>query len=278
MTLATTTHGASHLRVLRVLRRGDRHDLRDLTVSIRLEGDFRQPYQSRPPAGAIPPATLETFVHGALRAAGDAEIEAIGLAICRDLFSSYRQLSRVRVEIAEQPWTRPDIGGRPQGQCFLFGGAERRMVTVTSNGVQTSVVSGIDDLTLMRTAGFLAAPAGRADNGTDDAVQALIVGSLAARWTYHDPQVTFGPYRRGVRTIIVETFAMHAARSIDYTLQAIGEAIVDAYQEIRDVTLTMAEHPCRPVDPMAGPAPDVDDLVVIGNTPLAVVDVHVERR
>lgn len=273
----TSRHGESRLRVLRVVRRGDRHDPRDLTFSIRFEGDFRLPFDDGRPAGVIPRATLETYVYGAVRDEGDAEIESLGLAVCRNLFAAHRQLSHVRVEITEQPWVRPDIGGRAQGQSFVLGGREQRTVVVTSNGLQTSVVSGIDDLMLMRTAGFLPAQTGRPDDGTQDAVQGFLVGSLAARWTYRDPQVTFGPYRRGVRTAIVETFAMHAARSVEDTLGAMGDAILEAYEEIRDVTLTMCERPCRPVDVFAAPGPDLDDLFVTSEEPLGVVEVRVDR-
>jgi urate oxidase len=263
--------------VLRVLRRGDRHDPRDLTFSVRLEGDSPAALENGRPAGMIPRATLETFVYRAVRSEGGAEIESLGLAVCRDLFTAHPRLSRVRVEIAEQPWVRPDIGGRAQGQSFVLGSREHRTVAVTSNGIQMSVVSGIDHLTLMRTAGFLPAHGGRTDDGTEDAVQALLVGSLSARWTYRDPQVTFGPYRRGVRTAIVETFAMHAARSVAETLGAMGETILEAYEEIRDVTLTMHERTCRPVDPFTAPGPDLDDLFVTTDEPIGVVEVRADR-
>ena len=54
-----------------------------------------------------------------------------------------------------------DVGGKPQGQAFLLGGPEQRTAAITSNGTQTAVVSGIDQLVLMRTSGFLpAAPLG----------------------------------------------------------------------------------------------------------------------
>ena len=38
--IGASSHGESHLRMLRVVRRGDRHDARDLTVACRVEGDF----------------------------------------------------------------------------------------------------------------------------------------------------------------------------------------------------------------------------------------------
>ena len=68
----------------------------------------------------------------------------------------------------------------------------------------------------------------RADDGLEDAVQALLVGGLTAKWTYANADVTFGPYRQGVRAALTETFAMHAARSVQ-------PALCDGRRRARDV-------------------------------------------
>ncbi|MGH9371501.1 MAG: hypothetical protein ACRD15_08225, partial [Vicinamibacterales bacterium] len=165
-----------------------------------------------------------------------------------------------------------------QGHSFVQGGPELRTTAVTSNGTQTAVVSGIEQLALMRTSGFLPRqPAARADDGTEDSVQTLIVGSLSARWTYSNPEVTFGPYRRGVRAAVSDTFAMHAARSVQYTLYAIADVILGAYEEILDVTLSMQERPYRPADLFRAEVENPDELFVAAEEPLGVVEVTVER-
>jgi urate oxidase len=276
--LGASSQGESRLRMLRIVRRGDRHDARDLTVSIRFEGDFATAFLEGRPDGIIPGETLKSFVHQVVREHAGAEIEAVGLALCRLVLEAHRQVSRVRVEIAEQSWSRMDVSGKPQGQVFVLGGPEQRTVTITSNGTQTSVVAGIDQLTLMRTSGFLARRTGpRADDGLDDAVQALLVGSLSARWTYSNADVTFGPYRQGVRAAIAETFAMHAARSVQHTLYAIADVVLATYEEILDVTLAMHERPYRPADLFSAQLENPDELFVAAEEPLGVVEVTVER-
>ena len=42
--IGASSHGESQLRMLRVVRRGDRHDARDLTVACRFEGDFTEAF------------------------------------------------------------------------------------------------------------------------------------------------------------------------------------------------------------------------------------------
>ena len=276
--LGASSQGESRLRMLRIVRRGDRHDARDLTVSIRFEGDFATAFREGRSDGLIPGETLKTFVHTTAREHAGAEIEVLGLALCRRVLETHRQISKVRIEIAEQPWTRMDVGGKPQGQAFLLGGPEQRTAAITSNGTQTAVVSGIDQLVLMRTAGFFSRrPPARADDGLEDSIQALLVGALSAKWTYSNADVTFGPYRQGVRAAMTDTFAMHAARSVQHTLYAIADVVLATYEEILDVTLAMHERPYRPADLFSAGMENPDELFVAAEEPLGVVEVTVER-
>ena len=276
--LGASSQGESRLRMLRIVRKGDRHDPRDLTVSLRFEGGLAPAFLEGKADGIIPGETLKSFVHQVARDHGGTEVEPFALALCRRILEAHRQMTRVRVEVAEQPWTRLDVGGKAQGQAFVMGGPEMRTTAVTSNGTQTAVVSGIEDLVLMRTSGFLPRrPGARADDGTEDLVQALFVGALSARWTYSNADVTFGPYRQGIRAAIAETFAMHAAKSVQYTLYAIAEVVFATYEEILDITLAMHERPYRPADLFRAQLENPDELFVTADAPLGVVEVTVER-
>lgn len=277
--LGSSSQGESRLRMLRIVRKGDRHDPRDLTVSVRFEGGLEPAFLEGRADAVIPGETLKTLVHQVAREAPNVEVEAFGLALCRRVLDSHRPITRVRVEVAEQPWNRMDVGGKAQGQAFVLGGPEQRTAAVTSNGTQTAVVAGIEQLMLMRTSGFLPhrRRGPRADDGTEDSVQGLLVGSLSARWTYSNAEVTFGPYRQGVRAAITDTFAMHAARSIQYTLYAIADVVLSTYQEILDITVAMHERPYRPADLFRAQIENPDELFVAAEEPLGVVEVTVER-
>ena len=264
--------------MLRIVRKGDRHDPRDLTVSVRFESGLASAFLEGRSEGLIPGEALKGLVHHVARQHAGAEIEEFGLALCSHVLDKHSQISRVRVEITEQPWNRINVGGKAQGQAFVLGGPEQRTAAVTSNGTHTAVVSGVDQLLLMRTSGFLPRRTGhRADDGTEDAVQSLLVGSVSAKWTYSNADVTFGPYRQGVRAAIADTFAMHAARSVQYTLYAVADVVLATYDEILDVTLAMHERPYRPADLFRDQIEMLDDLFVAAEEPVGVVEVTVER-
>ena len=279
--IGASSHGESRLRMLRVVRRGDRHDARNLTVSCKFEGDFADAFVDGRSSGLLPGEALKSLVHTTAREHAGAEIERFGLVLCDRLLTGYPRVTRARVEIAEQPWNRLEVGGKAQGQAFLNGTPERRTTAITSNGKQLAVVSGLEHLTLMRTSGLAPArrkPSDEGDaSGLDDGLQRLLVATLSARWTYTSPDVTFGPYRQGVRSAIVETFGCHASRSVQHTLYAIANVVLSSYEEISDVSLTLQELPYRPADMFRAGVENPDELFVAVEEPVGVVEITLER-
>src|SRR5205085_6117241 len=236
----SSSYCESRLRMLRVLRKGDRHDPKDLTIALRFEGDAD---------AMVPGEAIKNLVHRVARGQEHAAIESLGLAMCTLILQEYASIGLARVEIVEQPWARLDAGGKVQGQAFTPGGVERRTAAVSSNGTRVSVTSGLENLVLLKTAGFVPHDATeRADDAAADGLQRLFIATLSARWSYTSGEIAFGPYRQGIRAAIVETFAWHTGRSVQETLSAIADVVLASYQEIADVTLSLEERPYRPVD------------------------------
>ena len=190
-----SSHGESRLRMLRIVRRGDRHDPKDLTVSCRFESAADASLDE--PAGAtVPGEALKNLVHATARerrpTARSSRSRSPSASACSTTFP---QITRVRVEVAEQVWSRLEIGGKAQGQAFEAGGAERRTTAVTSNGRQIAVVSGIEDLLLLRTAGL--APRRRGSRTTAAGCRTACSGCWSARSARGGP--TAAPTSRSVR-------------------------------------------------------------------------------
>ena len=265
--------------MVRIVRRGDRHDPRDLSVSCRFEGSFAAAFEEGRTDGLLPGETLKNIVYGVARDHGAEEIEALGLALCDRLLTGHVQITRVRVDVSEQRWSRLEAGGKAQGQTFAGGSSERRTAAVTSNGKQLAVVSGVEDLVLMRTSGFAPSRPRVVDHtGTSDGLQRLLVATLAARWTYTSADVTFASYRQGVRATIVDTFAWHASGSVQHTLYNIADVVLASYQEIAEISLALHERPYRPADLFTAGVENPDELFVALDEPVGIVEVTVERE
>lgn len=273
----SSSYGESRLRMLRVMRRGDRHDPKDLTIALRFEGNFGAAFKDGDQAGLLPGEAIKNLVHRVARGQEHAAIEALGLAICERLLELHSSIGLARVEIVEQPWARLDAGGKAQGQAFTPGGVEHRTATVSSNGTRASVTSGLENLVLMRTGGFVPDRRGKAsDEATADGLQRLFVAALSARWSYVSGDIAFGPCRQGVRAAIVETFAWHKGPTVQETLYAIADVVLASYLEIAEVTLSLQERPYRPVD-LLELALDGDALFIAHDEPVGVVEITVGR-
>jgi urate oxidase len=262
----SSSYGESRLRMLRVLRKGDRHDPKDLTIALRFEGRAE---------AMVPGEVIKNLVHRVARAQDYAAIESLGLAMCSRILQEQPSIALARVDIVEQPWTRLDAGGKAQGQAFTPGGVEQRTATVSSNGARVSVTSGVENLVLLKTSGFAADAAAGAEAA--EGLQRLFIATLSARWAYTSGDIAFGPYRQGVRAAIVETFAWDTGRSIQETLSAIADVVLASYQEIASVTLSLEERPYRPVD-ILELSLDVDALFVAHDEPVGLVEITVARQ
>jgi urate oxidase len=264
----STSYGESRLRILRVLRRGDRHDPKDLTIALRLEGDAN---------AIVPSEAIKNQVHRIARDEDHPVIETLALSMCARILSAHRGVRRAHVDVIEQPWTRLEAGGKPQGQAFTPAGVERRTVAVTGNGAQTSITAGLDNLVLLRTSGFVPIERGQpSEEPTADGLQRLFIASLAARWAFSSGDIAFAACRQGVRAAIVDTFAWHTGRSAHDTLTTMADVVLESYQDISEVTVTLQERPYRPVD-LLELSLDGDALFVAYDEPVSMVEVTVAR-
>src|SRR5258708_28007928 len=156
--IRSSSYGESRLRMLRVMRRGDRHDPKDLTIALRLEGSFGAAFTDGDPALLLPGETIKNLVHRVARGQEYAAIEELGLAICARVLDHHRAIVLARVELTEQPWARLDAGGKAQGQAFTPARGDGRTAAVRSHGTRASVSAAPHDLPPIRTGDFAPAP------------------------------------------------------------------------------------------------------------------------
>jgi urate oxidase len=266
----SSSYGESHLRMLRVLRRGDRHDPKDLTITLRFEGSLEP---------MVPGEAIKNLVHRVVRDQDHAAaaIESLGLDLCDQILRRHSSIGLARVDIVEQPWARLDAGGKQQAQAFTPAGIERRTASVSGNGTRLSVSAGLENLVLLRTGGFVPTERGAvSDEATADGIQRIFIATLAARWSYTSGDIAFVPYRAGVRQAIVETFAWHKGPSVQATLSGIADVVLASYQEISQLALSVQERPYRPVD-LLELSVDGDALFVAHDEPVGLVEITVDR-
>ncbi|GAC1648155.1 MAG: urate oxidase [Candidatus Dormibacteraceae bacterium] len=247
--LGDNQYGKAETHVVRVTKGGPGgtvHEIKDMTVSVMLAGDFEAVHLTGDNSKVVPTDTQKNTVF-AFAKEDIGEIEDFGLRLAHHFLRDYAPVRRSRVSISEQPWTRVQIhggphppGGGPHPHAFERTGTEQRTTTVTCTADAAWVVSGLTELTLLKTTGseFWGYAKDRYTTlaETHDRVLAT---SVHARWRYMDLDIGWADARAEARRLMIETFATTHSLSLQQTLYAMGETVLGARAEIAEVRFSM---------------------------------------
>src|ERR1700751_2979983 len=207
--LGRDRYGKAEVRLLHVDRRGPRHEITDLNVTVTLARDGVRP------------------------------VEEFALRLARH-FTTIGTVDRAQVRIEEYGWQRIDAGGTPHPHSFeRLAGIKVVSAFVHGDG-RAEIVAGVDDLILLKSTGsefhgFLEdryttlAP-------TDDRILATAV---AAGWRMAAAEADWAECFRGARAALAEAFAVTHSLSLQQTLYAMGQAVLTARPEVCEVRLAL---------------------------------------
>src|ERR1700761_7984754 len=129
--LAATRYGKSRVRLMRVARHKDHHDLDEWTVQVLLSGDFETAHTLGDNSKILPTDTMKNTVYFVARESKAASMEDYAKELADFLLGRNPQVARVEITIASVLWKRLTVDGKPFPTAFMRG----------SDEVQTTVVS-----------------------------------------------------------------------------------------------------------------------------------------
>lgn len=248
-TLSKTSYGKSRIRLVQVSRRGDRHDLRDLTVAIGFEGDYDTSYTDGDNRDVLPTDTMKNTVYALAARDGAAEPEPFGMLLGRHFIGRNPKLARVVVDLVDHAWQHIADGPRQHGQAFVRRGPDTRTARVVTDRRGAAVTAGIADLVIMKTSRSAFAGYPRDEFTTlPETHDRLLATALTTDWTYRDAEVDFGAVYRAVRATLLDAFARHDSLSVQHTLYAMGQVVLDTIDAVTRITLEMPNRHHLPVD------------------------------
>src|SRR3974390_247393 len=111
--LAENRYGKSRVRLVKVTRHPERHDLREWTLEILLEGDFEACFADGDNSNILPTDTLKNTVYSLARNSSAECIEEFGKELLRFLLDRNPQVLAGRVAVLEKAWEHLERGGKP---------------------------------------------------------------------------------------------------------------------------------------------------------------------
>jgi urate oxidase len=277
--LVDNGYGKSGVRLLKVSRHGDRHDVQDLQVTVRLDGEFEAVYVVGDNTMVLPTDTMKNTVYAFAREHGGGDIESFALALTERFLASHDAVARARVEMTEIPWTRIPVGEKPHGQAFTRDDGEQRTTVVTRTRSGASVTAGISGLALLKTGhsafrGFLRDEYTTLPETRDRLVRTI----LQASWTYGRLDVPYGTLWHSIRRHLLETFAQHESLSLQHTLYAMADAVLENQADVLEIQLALPNKHQWLVDLSPFGHENPNEIFAPTEEPFGLIEATIRRR
>jgi urate oxidase len=234
------------VRLTKVQRLPDRHDLFEWSIDVQLTGDFAAAYTAGDNRQVVATDTMKNIVYALAADTVLTSPEAFALVLGRH-FLTYSQIETAQIDISVDSWRRIEVGDRPHAHAFVGEGPEKRTCTVTVDRDGQRVTAGLTDMMVLKTTDSAWRDFHRDQYRTlPDADDRIFATSVTCQWKYSHPTAlsamlssNWDAAHATVRRALLETFATHKSRGVQHTLHAMGEAALAAVPGVEEITLTM---------------------------------------
>ena len=154
--LGANRYGKAENRVVRIVRDTARHEIHDLTVSTSLRGDFEAAHVDGDQSAVLPTDTQKNTAFAYAKLHGVTSVEDYALALGRRLLEATPAATGALVRVEENAWDRIFVGGETwegHDHAFVRRGGEVRTTTVDVTAAGSEVVSGLQDLVVLKSTG-----------------------------------------------------------------------------------------------------------------------------
>lgn len=247
--LGENNYGKQRVRILQVARHPDRHDIKELTLGIRLEGEFDSAHTKGDNSKVLPTDTMKNTVYALAKQHAIESPEGFCLRLADHFLSRNPQVSCVRIEAAQTLWSRLSVEGKPHPHTFTGSNNEKRTSTLAATREEKSLHAGIDGLVVLKTTDSAFENFLKDEYTTlKDDRNRILATSIRASWFCKDLQAEFDEIWHGVRQTLLEAFAAHDSESLQHTLYAMGEAVLKKFRGVQEIHLALPNRHYNLVD------------------------------
>jgi urate oxidase len=278
--LRENRYGKSRVRLVRVKRRAEAHEFREWTIDVLLRGEFAACFEQGDNSKILPTDTMKNTVYSLARNSTADCMEDFANELVEFLLRRSPQVSDADITVSEKQWDHLSSGGRPHPTAFVQSSQERQITNVSRNrDGEVKVVSGLEDLVIMKTAdsgfeGYIKDDLTTLPESSDR----LFGTSVWSRWEYRDAYANFAPLRAKIRDLLVAVFAEHKSKSVQHTLFAMADRVLQTIPEVEEIELRMPNVHCLLVDLSRFGQDNPNEIFVPIDEPHGYIEARVGRR
>lgn len=258
--LGPNQYGKAEVRVVRVNRDTEVHTLQDLSVTSLLRGDFDATFLTGDNTGVIATDTQKNTVYAFAKEKGISTPEEFLLELGRH-FTLQPQVTGGRWDAEAFNWERIQIpaqgGTEGHNHSFVKNKDDVRTAALTIEDGVEYVLGGFKDLTVLKSTGseFHGYPKDRYTT-LPETTDRIMATDITARWLFRPApgagddtgsgvsssavsSIDFDAVYDRVKQIVMEQFAVVHSLSLQQTLYAAGEAVLEEIDAIEDIRFVM---------------------------------------
>jgi urate oxidase len=272
-------YGKARVRVMKVLREGARHTVKELDVAVSLTGDFERSYTSADNSLVVATDTMKNTVNVLAHQHLGMETEKFARVLAEHFPAKYPQVKSATVEVSERRWDRLTVAGAAHPHSFSGVHSPRPWVSVTVGPVGTTVKSGIRDLLILKStqSGFEGFPR---DEFTTlpDTGDRILATSLDATWTWSEAPADYNAANHTVLEALLEPFASNYSPSVQTTLFQMGEKALAVCPAISEIHLAAPNKHCLLVNLAPFGIENRNELFVPTDEPHGQIEATIRRE
>lgn len=282
MKLTHHQYGKARVRVLKVLRRGKLHTLKELEVAVALQGDFNASYIRADNRLVIATDSMKNTVNVLAKKHLGSETEPFGVRLAEHFLHAYPHVHRVEISLSERRWDRLKIAGKSHPHSFTESSGGRPFARITGTRakkrIETRVESGLEDLLILKSTASAFEKFLRDEYTTlPDTADRILATKLKAVWSYTKLPRSFAATNTRIVNAMLAVFARNFSPSVQVTLFEMGEAALKSAPEISRIHLAMPNQHCLLINLSPFGLDNKNELFVPTTEPHGQIEGTVER-
>ncbi|MET3176354.1 UNVERIFIED_ORG: urate oxidase [Arthrobacter sp. UYCu721] len=280
--LGDNQYGKAEVRVVKVTRDTDRHQIEDLNVTSQLRGDFQAAHLQGDNAHVVATDTQKNTIYAFARE-GVGSPEAFLLRLSEHFTSGFEWVTGGRWEAESYTWDRIQAHGSEHDHSFVRNGQEVRTAVVVRDGNTTHLISGLKDLTVLKTtqSGFVGYPRDKYTT-LPETTDRILATDVSARWRYStglDLAATdFNKSYEDIKALLLEGFTETYSHALQQTLFDMGKKVLEAHGEVDEIKFSMPNKHHFLVDLSPFGLDNPNEVFFAADRPYGLIEATVQRE
>jgi urate oxidase len=276
--LISNRYGKGRVRVMRIHRDGEWHEVSQLSIKAMMEGDFARAYTAADNSTSISTDTIKNVVNVVARENTSLCPEEFCQVLAKKYLELYPQVEKATVTAHETKWRRLSFGGTPHPHSFVLDGNGKPFVEVAATRDSSTMTSGIDGFTFMKStrSGWENYVKDRYTTLAETADR-MCATSMLASWKWAGRPADYPAANAKILDTLLEVFGTTYSKSVQDSLYRMGEAALAAVPEISQISMACPNMHFIPINLSAFALDNRNDVFLPTDEPHGQIECTVGR-